>query len=500
MVRIPTAKGDLVVTCSIPLCLLILASVLHAQEADSQDPRELRTRAAGLYQKGKAKEAMELFSRAVELDPTSTDALLERAVYHGFLGERSEAFADYQRVVDLDDRYFLAPLHRGRLYLALGDATHAILDFDRTLTLDPRLTRAYFWLGSAYELKGESAEAEKCFRVVADFDGSDPVGLSCAGESLRWLGDVPGAEAAWRRALALEPGFEYALYFRAKHRFDSKQLEEAREDLLAARPGHEDIGDVLALRYHVLWGLEKREEWPPVLKEARKWDLSGVFRDRDAALSAETRKDPGRVVEQLTEILRREPRFLEARYLRGVYRRQTQDEDGALADLDTVLGFAPHNTQVLMERAGLHRDMGAQERALDDLDEVMRANPRHALCAWQRARARFVLGDAKGAAADIEVAMALYHRSADLWELRGRVRTHLGDYLHAIDDFYEALKLKPGSWEAFAGRGLVQEARGRDDLAVKDLEKALELAPESWEGRAEVQAHLDAAQKRLPAK
>ena len=78
MARIPTAKGDFVVTRSIPLCLLILASVLHAQEADSQDPRVLRTRAAELYQMGKAKEAMELFSRAVELDPTSKDALLER--------------------------------------------------------------------------------------------------------------------------------------------------------------------------------------------------------------------------------------------------------------------------------------------------------------------------------------------------------------------------------------------------------------------------------------
>lgn len=471
--------------------VVLVAGRLLAQQEDPQHSRILRAEAEELFHEGRLAEAITRLDEAVKLDPKSPEPLLERARFHEFAHQADLALADYQAIIDLSPRCLDAWLGRGRYRLVLGDGQGALADLDRALTIEPQLTTGYFDLGRAYELLGQRSEAEKCYHAIAD--EPPPVAMSWAycGEARLRLGEAAGAEAAWAHALKLDPKCESARFFRARVRFDSRRLEEALKDLEASEHGIEEPGEVLLLLHYVYWGLERRYESFEARKAALRWDRTAVMRDLDAAQKAAGKEDPSKLVERLSSILARDGRCLPALHYRAVFRSKAGDTRGALADLDAVVAYAPHQSEVRFERSRTRQALGDAKGALEDLDEILRVNPGHTLAALYRAQARFDLGDLDGALADLETAKHHYAGTPLLWDLRGRIRERKGQLVDAVEDWVKAVKLKPDDWAILARKGLAEAKLSRPESGIKDLEAALRLAPEDWEGRAEAERAIE---------
>ena len=91
--------------------------------------------------KQKYQEAMDRYSRAIELDPKLPVAYNNRGFVHWNLNNYERAIADYCRAIELKPKYGMAYSNRAFAHKALGNKEAAIADFEKVLELtkDDRL-------------------------------------------------------------------------------------------------------------------------------------------------------------------------------------------------------------------------------------------------------------------------------------------------------------------------------------------------------------------------
>jgi tetratricopeptide (TPR) repeat protein len=145
-----------------------LARASRYQEADPQKSAEF------------ARMAMPELDRAIELDPTRSEAYLARwSAYRSFLPD-DPASRDFQETQEralreVGEAMELEPLNeelharRGRVHLALGEVEAALQDFQVAIDLVPTdLQGLYVQVGRIHWALGGTAAAFREFRVAAD--------------------------------------------------------------------------------------------------------------------------------------------------------------------------------------------------------------------------------------------------------------------------------------------------------------------------------------------
>jgi tetratricopeptide (TPR) repeat protein len=156
-------------------------------------------------EQGKHEEAIEAYSRVIELDNKDAVSFYKRGLSHHNLGELYQekgqnqqaeerffmAIADYSRAIDLDEKHGKAfnnqgrsHDHLGRLYLHKDQNQQAeerffmaIADFSHAINLDEKYGKAFNnrggshgHLGQLYQQKGQNQQAEeRFFMAIADF-------------------------------------------------------------------------------------------------------------------------------------------------------------------------------------------------------------------------------------------------------------------------------------------------------------------------------------------
>lgn len=135
-------------------------------------------------------------------------------------------------------------------------------------------------------------------------------------------------------------------------------------------------------------------------------------------------------------------------YNRSGLRLDSGDTDGARADLDAALAFAPDG-----------------DLAGEDLADVY----------VRRAEARFSGGDTPGADADLDAALATHRDHALAYNNRAAYRLAAGDTDAALDAAETAVKLDPEDILARATLAEVHAVRGETDAALATLEAAADL-------------------------
>ncbi len=147
-------------------------------------------------EKNKAREALALFNKAIQLDPRSAVAYAYRARAHADLGRLKQAWDDCTTALRLDDRLGKAYHHRGCLLHLAGRRKPALANFTLALRLDPRDAQVYNDRGT--------------------------VRLE--------LGDLRGCLGDFDQAIALQPDLAEAYGNRACAKFVLGMTDEARED------------------------------------------------------------------------------------------------------------------------------------------------------------------------------------------------------------------------------------------------------------------------------
>jgi serine/threonine-protein kinase len=162
---------------------------------------------------GKFTAAIRAYRKALELDPGEAAALgyLGSALVR--MGEVDEALKEFRRAIQLapDD----ASIH-GSLGVVLCDELQdydgAIRAFRTAIRLDPTVARHHANLGNALLGKGDPAAAVQAYRKAVEIDPGSAWAWTCLSRGLGRVGDLDGALEACRTGVRLDPNDRSAHY------------------------------------------------------------------------------------------------------------------------------------------------------------------------------------------------------------------------------------------------------------------------------------------------
>lgn len=107
--------------------------------------------------------ALEIYTRAIEADPTLVTPYLERADAHEMLGDYDAALAEFDRAVQADTRELHSFFGRGVTHLLLGHLDNAVSDLREAVVLgtgESDYPRLYLWIARARLAGTDEADAE----------------------------------------------------------------------------------------------------------------------------------------------------------------------------------------------------------------------------------------------------------------------------------------------------------------------------------------------------
>jgi tetratricopeptide (TPR) repeat protein len=100
-------------------------------------------------------EAIEAFSRAIEMNPDRVEAYNNRGIAWCNKGDYDRAIADYNKALEIDPRCADVYNNRGGVWLYKGEYDLAIHDFDKALGINPNFAKAYSNRGAGWFCKGD---------------------------------------------------------------------------------------------------------------------------------------------------------------------------------------------------------------------------------------------------------------------------------------------------------------------------------------------------------
>lgn len=213
--------------------------VLIAQAAGAQSIAVVRTRASDALSSGEYHRAVELYRRALDLNPNDVQSNRGLAESYFWLGEYDQAQryaeasrtldrrnpdvltlsgriaiglgnledaeASFRRALELEPNNADAEIGLAELALAGGKSLDALLALQRALRIHPEHRKALLSLVLIHEEAGEPATAERYLEIALAAHGESPEAHILAAEFELRRGDTAAAAAHARIAQALDP-------------------------------------------------------------------------------------------------------------------------------------------------------------------------------------------------------------------------------------------------------------------------------------------------------
>ena len=200
---------------------------------------------------GKHQEAIEAYTRAIELDPklAAAGAYYNRGLSYVSLGNHRQAIRDFDRAIELNPNLAGAYTTRGSAYGAFGDHRQAIRDLDRAIELNPKDADAYYIRGLCYARLGDDRQAIRDFDRAIELNPNLADAYCIRGLCYASLGDHRQAIRDFDRAIELNPKDAGAYRGRGLAYSSLGNSRQALEDLqMAARLGSKYAQDFLRSR------------------------------------------------------------------------------------------------------------------------------------------------------------------------------------------------------------------------------------------------------------
>ncbi|HWA37349.1 MAG TPA: tetratricopeptide repeat protein [Burkholderiales bacterium] len=200
-----------------------------------------------LQEAGRAQEATVAYRRALDLQPGHAKALNNLGSLLELSGDAAGAVRCYDEALLADPGLAIAYSNRGNLRKA-DEPDVAEADLRRAVELGPARAEWHANLGDCLTLQWKLDEALVEHRAAIALAPQNARMHFCLGNVLVRLGELAAGEAALRRAIELDPGFEeahanllFSLHYR--HGGDPLALREAHERWARARDATEAVCD-----------------------------------------------------------------------------------------------------------------------------------------------------------------------------------------------------------------------------------------------------------------
>jgi tetratricopeptide (TPR) repeat protein len=157
-------------------------------------------------------QALDNYTRAIELDPNYAEAYANRGSAFYTQGNRAAAMANYTRAIELDPKLAVAYYNLGFAHYDQGDPAAAIADYTQAIELDPKLAQAYINRGSAFHAQGDLAAAIADYTQAIELAPEDADAYYNRGNTYYAHHNLAAATADYSQVIKLDPKYADAHY------------------------------------------------------------------------------------------------------------------------------------------------------------------------------------------------------------------------------------------------------------------------------------------------
>ncbi len=219
-------------------------------------------------------EAVEYFTRAVELDPSNYKYYEKRGLTYLYAEKPGQAIDDLTISVDINPKNADAYNNRGLAFSFQGDLDQAINDFNRAIDIDPNFGQAYLNRGSIYIQFKNFDAAMKDFNQAAKYEPNNPEVYYNRGRLHYSRENYKKAAGDFSKAIEKGLNLGKVFYNRGNAYFKQKKYKQSIKDYTKALSF--DAGDLEALNNRAmaydLSGQDKKAE----ADRKRLADIRGV--------------------------------------------------------------------------------------------------------------------------------------------------------------------------------------------------------------------------------
>lgn len=409
------------------------ASFLNASELNPSDVRWDYYLAHAYRSQGESQKAATYFEHVLKARPDDVAALVWLGNMYLDQGRPVEAEPLFSRALALDARVAAAQVGLGRVSLSARDYTRAIEHLEAALMLNRGATSVHYLLASAYRGAGQVERADIHLRQRGPIQAGPPDPLMQQVADL--LRSPVTYESRGDRALARGDFARAAAEFRGG-------LDLAPESLAV----RQKLATALSLTGDVKGAVEQLQE---ILRRDPKF--ASAHYSLAALLQANGQTD--RAIEEFASAVRYEPTYVQARLQLANTLRSRGRFEPARQQYLAVLGLDPRIAEARFGDAVSLAGLGRFDQARDRFSEGMRLHPDRSEFVLFLARLYAAAPDARvrdGARAlTLSTGLTTRQDSASARETLAMALAEAGRYEEAVSAQREAIAIaeRGGQWE-----------------------------------------------------
>ncbi len=346
-------------------------------------------------------EAIELYSKAIELNPEYAAAYDNRGNIYADLKQDKKAIEDYTKAIELNSEYADAYYNRGNSYFNLKQDEKAVEDFSKVIELNPEYADAYNNRGNIYADLKQDKKAVEDFTKVIELNPEYAAAYNNRGISYANLKQDKKAIEDYTRAIELNPEDADAYYNRGNNYSDLKQYEKAIEDYTKAIELNPEDAITYNIRGNSYFNLKQYEK----------------------------------AIKDYTKVIELKPGFACAYNNRGNKYSNLKQYEKAIKDYTKAIKLNPEYTAAYYNRGNRYSNLKQYEKAIEDYTRAIKLNPEYVSAYNNRGTIYSVLKQYEKAIEDYTKANELNSEYASAYYNRGNSFLKLNEFENGVKDF-----------------------------------------------------------------
>ena len=404
-------------------------------------------------------EAIENYSKAIELNPKLVEAYNNRGLAYADLVKYDEALKDYNKAIELDQNHSNSYINRGNVYEKLERYFDAIEDYTKATELNPNDLKAYYNRGIVYQALEKYSDSIADYTKAIELNPKLVEAYNNRGLVYQVLERYSEAIADYSKAIELNPSYAMSYNNRGGLYYNQKKYDEAIRDFTKA--SELDLTDMKAYynRGLAYQNIGRHDLAVEDFTQAIEIDpnFAGAYYNRSNSYSKlgkiyESSNDYAKATEldsqHKSETVPDDLKVIIQQNKKTHQRKEKSSK--AVEEATKMIEKFPKYAKFYNDRGWAYIELDKFDLALADFKKALEIDPKNAraqlglkifLLTYETNGLNYEISNADlGTLADSMNAIEPNPDNVSLYNLRARIYRKLGRYDDAIQDYQTVLK------------------------------------------------------------